>query len=73
MSLSVGVVSIAILRFNYELDGIPFRAWLYRIAHNTIVDHYRTTRNSEPLENHLHVRDEQVHLEQQVLVQEDTG
>jgi len=29
---------------HYRALGLPFRAWLYRIAHNLLVDHYR--RNS---------------------------
>jgi RNA polymerase sigma-70 factor (ECF subfamily) len=26
----------------YRQIQVPFRGWLYRIAHNTVVDHYRT-------------------------------
>src|SRR5512136_1509575 len=25
----------------YRLQGLPFRAWLYRIAHNLLVDYFR--------------------------------
>ena len=37
---------------NYRFAGAPFRAWLYRIAHNLIVDHIRRAnlRTSVPLE-----------------------
>lgn len=36
---------------NYRPTGTPFRAWLYRIAHNLIVDYYRKQngRESVPL------------------------
>ncbi len=30
-----------------------FRPWLYRIAHNTVVDHYRTRKHFLPLETAL--------------------
>ncbi len=25
----------------YQMKGLPFRAWLYRIAHNLLIDHFR--------------------------------
>jgi RNA polymerase sigma-70 factor (ECF subfamily) len=25
----------------YQMKGLPFRAWLYRIAHNLMIDHFR--------------------------------
>lgn len=29
---------------SYEHQGHPFSSWLYRIAHNAVIDHYRTAR-----------------------------
>ena len=34
----------------YEQRGYPFSAWLYRIAHNAVVDHYRTEKDESPLD-----------------------
>jgi len=34
----------------YEPRGAPFAAWLYRLAHNLVVDHYRGKRLTTPLE-----------------------
>ena len=34
----------------YEQRGHPFSAWLYRIAHNAVVDYYRTKKDETPLE-----------------------
>lgn len=36
----------------YRLQGLPFRAWLYRIAHNLMIDHFRKMNHqaSVPIE-----------------------
>ena len=34
----------------YQPRGYPFSSWLYRIAHNAVVDHYRTDRDEKPLD-----------------------
>lgn len=34
----------------YEPRGAPFAAWLYRLAHNLIVDHYRSQKATTSLE-----------------------
>ncbi len=31
----------------YKDEGFPFSSWLYRIARNTIIDHYRSTKHSK--------------------------
>jgi RNA polymerase sigma-70 factor (ECF subfamily) len=33
----------------YEDRGRPFSSWLYRLAHNQVVDHHRTRHPSAPL------------------------
>jgi len=39
----------------FKIKGVPFSAWLYRIAHNQIVDYYRkkAKRVSVPLEENI--------------------
>ena len=34
----------------YTMRGLPFGAWLFRIARNTVIDHYRTNKDVLPLE-----------------------
>ncbi len=37
----------------YEWTGRPFAAWIFRIAHNAIVDHFRMRRETVPLDERL--------------------
>lgn len=43
---------------NYRLRDIPFSAWLYRIAHNAVVDRYRAHKDTVPLDSQLAVSDD---------------
>jgi RNA polymerase sigma-70 factor (ECF subfamily) len=42
----------------YELRAAPFSAWLYRIAHNVLVDRHRTRKPDVSLESQWPLRDE---------------
>lgn len=35
---------------NYRWEGYPFSTWLYRIAHNRVIDYYRTHHETLPIE-----------------------
>ena len=37
----------------YKWKGQPFSAWLYRIAHNQVIDYFRTTRRDLTLKEEL--------------------
>jgi RNA polymerase sigma-70 factor (ECF subfamily) len=34
---------------NYKDKGFPFQSWLYRIAHNSVVDHHRRQKEILPM------------------------
>ncbi len=44
---------------SFKWKGVPFSAWLYRIAHNQVVDYLRkkTSRPSTPLDESLNISD----------------
>jgi RNA polymerase sigma-70 factor (ECF subfamily) len=44
----------------YTWCGYPFSSWLYKLAHNVVVDHYRTRRESVPLDTAFATSDEPV-------------
>ncbi len=44
----------------YTWCGYPFSSWLYKLAHNLVVDHYRTKRETLPLNDLLAGPDEPV-------------
>ena len=35
---------------SYQIRGLPFSAWLFRIARNSVIDYYRTFKETTPLE-----------------------
>ncbi len=35
---------------SYQVRGLPFSAWLFRIARNSVIDYYRTFKETTPLE-----------------------
>jgi len=43
---------------NYKSRGTPFSAWLYRIAHNLLVDYHRTRHETEELDDSLKIEDD---------------
>jgi RNA polymerase sigma-70 factor (ECF subfamily) len=51
--------------------GGPFLAWLYTIAHNAVIDHYRTRKSTVPLEEVASLVAEREDLEDHVELQFD--
>jgi RNA polymerase sigma-70 factor (ECF subfamily) len=52
----------------YHVTGTPFVAWLYTIAHNTVIDHYRTRRESVGLDEIVPLASADDSLDEQVAV-----
>ena len=42
----------------YESRGLPFAAWLYRMAHNAVIDHYRARRPTTSIDETFDLEDE---------------
>lgn len=42
----------------YEQRALPFSVWLYRIAHNTVVDYHRTNRKDTSLDKQYSLHSE---------------
>ncbi len=58
---------------NYEDKGVPFSAWLYRIAHNLVANWHRdrSRRPVVPLEDHVHLRPAGSHPELEAIAGEE--
>ncbi len=47
----------------YRVTEHPFSAWLYRIAHNLVVDYFRTRRDAVPIEEATRLEEKQADLD----------
>jgi RNA polymerase sigma-70 factor, ECF subfamily len=57
----------------YRWCGYPFSSWLYKLAHNLVVDHYRTRRDSMPLNDVVLTPEEGIDPEQALHVAVETA
>ena len=60
---------------NFKDQGVPFSAWLYRIAHNLVANWHRdrSRRPVVPLDDHLFVRGSGTHPEAEAIAEEERG
>ncbi len=56
---------------DYVIGKTPFSAWIYRIAHNTVIDHYRTSKETISLSEQSPFNDGKMSLEDHILSQEE--
>jgi RNA polymerase sigma-70 factor (ECF subfamily) len=54
---------------DYRIGKTPFIAWVYRIAHNSVIDHYRVRKEMVSLSDQT-LTSEKLSLEEQILSQE---
>jgi len=55
----------------YKEGGSPFIAWLYTIARNQVIDHYRSKRETAPLEEAMAIPSDMESPDEQVQLQFD--
>ncbi|MDJ0757481.1 MAG: sigma-70 family RNA polymerase sigma factor [Ardenticatenaceae bacterium] len=55
----------------YEQQRVPFIAWLYRIAHNSVIDHYRTLKPTQNLDVVENKGDGRLTVEQETLQRDE--
>jgi RNA polymerase sigma-70 factor (ECF subfamily) len=56
----------------FKSGKVNFRAWLYRIAHNTVIDFYRTDRSSVDI-TAMQMRDNHPSLDEQIQIQDENN
>jgi len=58
---------------NFQDQGVPFSAWLYRIAHNLVANWHRdrSRRPVVPLEDHMFIRGGGAHPEMETIALEE--
>ncbi len=57
----------------YQNKGVPFSAWLYRIAHNLVANWHRdnSRRHEVPLDDHLNLVQRSAHPEQALVMNQE--
>lgn len=55
---------------SFEERGVSIKAWFYRIAHNAVIDHYRKTRQTLPIEK-AYDSAEEVDIESEIISKSD--
>jgi len=57
----------------YEAQGFPFGSWLYKIARNRVIDHYRTKKVQVSIDDAIAVDESQFGIQHDADEQIDTG